>query len=221
MSEPQTAAGMLHQCPGCWGWSSHPADRTWECECGERLSRIDLRNPEPSPFPEAEAVAAPTCPRCGFSGEHTATLSGPSMTTETHAWPAASPGQGAARSGARSPRTPAPAFDPLTLATCPDCGHQAKNVAGLAIHRGRAHGKKALVTEGDPTEPNGHDFKAEPGKVGIEWFLCPHCTSKYAAKAHLDDHVTRRHPPTPGLKPVGSRPSNQTFTGGIGAEKIA
>lgn len=71
--------------------------------------------------------------------------------------PGTAPGQGAA--GAVG--SPVPAFDPLTLATCPDCGHPAKNVAGLAIHRGRAHPKKPLVVDGDPTEPNGHDFKRE------------------------------------------------------------
>ena len=43
----------VYQCPGCfsltyWKPSKDPG-ATFECECGERLTRIDLRDPEPSP----------------------------------------------------------------------------------------------------------------------------------------------------------------------------
>lgn len=47
MSEPIRA----YQCPGCWSITTNPMiDGGYECECGERLFRIDLRDTEPSPF---------------------------------------------------------------------------------------------------------------------------------------------------------------------------
>jgi uncharacterized C2H2 Zn-finger protein len=86
---------------------------------------------------------------------------------------------------------------PSSEVICPDCGHAAKNVAGLAIHRGRSHGVKGakpLVVDGDPTEPNGHDFKKQPIlHHGIEWFPCPSCPTKYTTRLRLDEHVARAH----------------------------
>lgn len=63
--EPRTdhTTRYLYQCPGCWSyglWSipigggRSTTDEGWiECECGERMFRIDLRNQEPSPYAEA------------------------------------------------------------------------------------------------------------------------------------------------------------------------
>lgn len=52
----------LYQCPGCWGYGlfrrpvSKRRGEGWiECECGERMSRIDLRDPEPDPFRRSAA----------------------------------------------------------------------------------------------------------------------------------------------------------------------
>ena len=52
-----TATRYLHQCPGCWGYglfakpfSKRKGEGWIECKCGERMTRIDLRNQEPSPF---------------------------------------------------------------------------------------------------------------------------------------------------------------------------
>ena len=140
-------------------------------------------------------------------------------------------GEEAIRSLPTSPAAPPsrPAFDPLGPApalTCPECERPAKNANGLAIHRARMHGVKGaavqrsheqrdaykaahprgtrpLITEGDPTEPNGHDFKAKP--IGIEWFLCNACPVQYTTRLRLDEHRARAHPAVPSGKPVGSR----------------
>lgn len=40
---------LAMQCPGCWSVSYNETDgtRTWECECGEKLTVIDLRDKGP------------------------------------------------------------------------------------------------------------------------------------------------------------------------------
>lgn len=53
----------IYQCPGCWGYGlwaipigggRSKTDEGWiECECGERMIRIDLRRQEPSTFERA------------------------------------------------------------------------------------------------------------------------------------------------------------------------
>lgn len=45
-----TGGKRVYQCPGCWSVTvnPNPADGDWECECGERLTCIDLRAASPS-----------------------------------------------------------------------------------------------------------------------------------------------------------------------------
>jgi hypothetical protein len=43
---PEALTPVLHQCPGCWSWSMRTPDRDYECECGQRLSVVDLRGQE-------------------------------------------------------------------------------------------------------------------------------------------------------------------------------
>jgi hypothetical protein len=112
--------------------------------------------------------------------------------------------------------------------TCPECGKLAASEHGLKVHRARAHGVKGtkhdrpgpaafnkeqrghrpVIVDGDPTEPNGHDFKAEDAArvkpVGIEWFLCNACPARYTSRLRLDEHVARTHVDRePRRMPVG------------------
>ncbi len=46
---------LMHQCPGCWSVSALPATADgYECECGERLTLIDLRARTTRPLNEDE-----------------------------------------------------------------------------------------------------------------------------------------------------------------------
>ena len=55
MSDP--VLELVHQCPGCFSVQLLWADPDgWECECGERLTRIDLRDSED----RAAALAEPS-----------------------------------------------------------------------------------------------------------------------------------------------------------------
>jgi hypothetical protein len=48
----------LYQCPGCWDFRYIPAlDGGYECGCGERMTRIDLREAEASAAALAEREA--------------------------------------------------------------------------------------------------------------------------------------------------------------------
>ena len=57
-ARPTAAPGKrAYQCPGCfsltfWKIPKDPG-AAFECECGERLTRIDLRDPEPQAIPRA------------------------------------------------------------------------------------------------------------------------------------------------------------------------
>lgn len=35
---------LTMQCPGCWSVSHNDPEKDWECECGEKLTVIDLRD---------------------------------------------------------------------------------------------------------------------------------------------------------------------------------
>lgn len=75
-------SARVYQCPGCWSYGLYedPAEGAYyECECGEKLSMIDLRNPDvwaalmgvppsrtserhapPPPTPGVESIGRPT-----------------------------------------------------------------------------------------------------------------------------------------------------------------
>jgi len=128
---------------------------------------------------------------------------------------------------ANSPAAPLPQANPAFApgghakgSLCPECGFIAKDNAGLGSHRQKKHGvagtsvgaksaKPQLVIEGDPTEPNGHNFKAEDAKkVGIEWFLCNACPARYTTRLRLDQHRERTHTDRePRRMPVGRGPA--------------
>ncbi len=44
LRQRSTSIQMLYQCPGCWSYSTNTQTRGgYECDCGERLTLIDLR----------------------------------------------------------------------------------------------------------------------------------------------------------------------------------
>lgn len=52
----QRAAGSrLHQCPGCWAIALVPGGIEYECECGERMTLVDLRARTSRPLNEDES----------------------------------------------------------------------------------------------------------------------------------------------------------------------
>jgi len=54
-TDSQWGGKRLYQCPGCWSWGiwPNPVDGDNECECGERLMCVDLRE-----YALREALAA-------------------------------------------------------------------------------------------------------------------------------------------------------------------
>lgn len=52
----------LYQCPGCWSWGMWPIPKdelgSLECECGQRLTRVDLRGSETPPLVDPAIAAA-------------------------------------------------------------------------------------------------------------------------------------------------------------------
>ena len=53
-SVERAAGTSVHQCPGCWAIACVPAGVEYECECGERMTLVDLRARTTRPLNEDE-----------------------------------------------------------------------------------------------------------------------------------------------------------------------
>ena len=53
-----TLESFLYQCPGCWSYGTFlkPKDGWIECDCGQRMTRVDLRNSETDYFEAVDAL---------------------------------------------------------------------------------------------------------------------------------------------------------------------
>lgn len=52
--------------------------------------------------------------------------------------------------------------------TCDECGHTAKNAAGLSIHKGRSHGAAKVAPTREPKRVNGHRATDRPERPKLD-----------------------------------------------------